>query len=71
MNNMNIYRNSDGKKPWWRSKTIWFNVVTVLLGFIQIVNQHFVIPPEWLAYIMGLGNVILRFITETKLTSTK
>lgn len=72
MNNMNnIYstNNKDGQKPWYKSKTIWFNVITMLLGCFQLVNQTFPIPAQYLAYINAGGNLILRFITDTKLTS--
>jgi hypothetical protein len=61
-------------KPWYESKTVWFNVITMLLGIIPIVGafvkliepQTAVVIDGVLAMVAGIGNVILRvwFTTE-------
>lgn len=28
-------------KPWWQSKTIWSDVVTVLMGALPLVDKQF------------------------------
>ena len=56
-------------KPWYMSKTIWINVLTVLVTSITIYEG--VMPQAWLAYIVpGLAvvNVILRFLTTGQIT---
>ena len=56
-------------KKWYQSKTVWFNVVVFLVGFLALPEFVKVIPATWLPYdILGgaLGNLILRiFFTTT------
>jgi len=54
-------------KKWYTSKTLWFNAVTILLGFIAVINQTFPFDAEFLALLNGFGNVILRFLTTKPL----
>jgi len=55
-------------KPWFTSKTLWFNVITIALGSLEIITKTYPIDPGILAIIMGLGNVILRFISGNAIT---
>ena len=55
-------------KSIWSSKTFWFNVITILLGFAEVVAKTYPIPPEVLALIIGLGNLVLRMITSQPVT---
>lgn len=70
----------DKAKPFWRSKTIWFNFFMGLVAFagemINLLTQFEVlgVPPEWIAIartvltvIILVGNVILRVITREPL----
>jgi len=54
-------------KSFLRSRTLWFNVVTILLGVVQVVSNVYYIPTDILALINGIGNVLLRFLTKEKL----
>jgi len=54
-------------KRWYASKTLWFNVITIMLGILQVVTDVYPIDPALLAMLMGIGNVLLRFFTTTKL----
>ena len=55
-------------KPWYESKTVWFNLITMLLAIFPIVGAFVkVIEPSTaviidavLAMVAGIGNVILR-----------
>ncbi len=47
-----------------KSKTLWFNVITIAIGIVQVVAKTYPIPTEVLALIVGVGNVILRMFTE-------
>ena len=63
------------KKPWWKSKTLWANLVGVALlvakyfGLIGAAD----IPPEYaVTGIIGFViNMILRIVSNKKLTATK
>jgi hypothetical protein len=54
-------------KKWWKSKTVWFNVVS---GAIVICNELAgkVIPTEVATSVVVVGNVVLRFLTHDALT---
>ena len=54
-------------KPFWKSKTLYFNLVTILLGVVQVVSNVYYIPTDILALINGVGNVFLRFLTSEKI----
>jgi hypothetical protein len=55
-------------KNWWQSKTVWVNVLTVLMGVVGFMAGHEVIKahPEFVAVLIaaqGGVNVLLRFFT--------
>lgn len=50
-------------KNWWKSKTLWFNFVVLVIGVVEVVTQVYVIPPDVLVLVDGVGNVLLRFLT--------
>lgn len=63
-------------KPWYQSKTIWFNALVLVLGAVEVnfklLEQH--IPGSVftvLAFVLSVGNVLLRFITTTALVVPK
>ena len=55
-------------KPWWHSRTVWFNTITAILASLELsfgVLQP-VLPPQWYAavvLVVTVGNIILRTIT--------
>ena len=59
------------KKPWYKSKTVWFNVLTiggaVLSGVAGLLpTLQLLIPPEVYAitlFTIGVGNIVLRTLT--------
>ena len=56
------------QKPWYASKTLWFNV---LGGFWFFIGPKIGVPeltPEVFSTIIFVGNIILRFITKTEVT---
>lgn len=60
---------SNNGKPWWKSKMIAFNVF-LGAGFevASLLGQEGIISPEKLALIMGIGNILLRIITNKPVT---
>jgi hypothetical protein len=50
-------------KQWFKSRTLWFNVITILIGVVQVIAKTYPIPVDVLALIIALGNMILRVIS--------
>lgn len=50
-------------KPFWQSKTFWWNMATLGLEVVQALGQVGVIPPGTLMIVNAVGNVVLRFVT--------
>jgi len=51
-------------KPFWKSKTIWFNVLAVIVVIAGIVGfDEFTPDPQLLSLAAVIGNIILRFAT--------
>ena len=51
-------------KSWWKSKTFWLNLAT--LGVASAVEQP---NPEALAQVLAVANIVLRFFTNSQLSS--
>lgn len=53
-------------KPWYKSKTVWFSVVTAALAGLNAYSGE-VQDPKQLNFVLGciaIGNVILRLVTK-------
>lgn len=56
-------------KPWYQSKTVWINALTLAALIISTMMQW----PElqqyatYLTYALAIVNLVLRFITNTQL----
>jgi len=55
-------------KPIWKSKTIWFNVITLTLGILEVINGVYLVDTQQLLLINGVGNLLLRYVTNTAVT---
>jgi hypothetical protein len=55
-------------KPWYLSKTLYFNIITIALGVLEVVTKTYPVSPELLAIIIGVGNMVLRFISGGAIT---
>lgn len=51
-------------KPAWKSKTLYFNLLTIALGVLEVYTGVYYVDPQLLALINGVGNVVLRFVTS-------
>lgn len=65
-------------KVWYTSKVLWFNALTLILaviGFLMVTQSAgglpFEVDPRWLIIISGVGNIILRFLTNAPVTGGK
>lgn len=50
-------------KKWWKSKTLWVNILSVVAIIVQDVTGNDILPPENQAAALGIINLILRSIT--------
>ena len=55
-------------KPIWKSKTMWFNAITLALGVLEIINGVYLVDSQQLLLINGVGNLLLRYVTNTAVT---
>lgn len=53
-------------KPWYQSKTVWTNVLSV--AAIGLNRYGAVLPPEYLALGLAAVNLGLRFLTTQAVT---
>lgn len=66
-------------KPWWQSRTVWFNVLTALLLLLDAFASSLgllqpLLPPAawpWVACTVTVINLWLRAITRSGLTWRK
>ncbi len=57
-------------KPFWMSKTLWFNVLSIIILVIEyfIANEMFPTLLQWESLAIIVINAVIRlFFTETKL----
>lgn len=61
----------EGKK-WYKSKTVWFNIITSVLTVVaSLQNSPLVSDPQIQAGVIlfiTIGNAVLRFITDEPIT---
>lgn len=51
------------RKVWWRSRTVWINVLMLLISILTVFQKSPMVSPESLIIANSIVNVILRFIT--------
>ncbi len=57
---------TEENKLWWKSKTLWVNIIALVAMIIQ-ANYGFIVAAEEQAAIIIVVNLILRAITKTGL----
>lgn len=55
------------QKEWWKSTTIWFNIILLVVAFIGELGNIIPLPAEFLAVTASIGNLLLRIKTVTGL----
>ena len=60
-------------KPWWKSRTLWFNALVAALAALE-ANARLIQPYVpgnvygWGVLILSVGNALLRFATSQKVS---
>lgn len=61
-------------KPWWRSRTVWFNVATLAVTIAGVVADPALALDSRIvagaAGVMTVGNVALRLLTNQPIAGT-
>ena len=62
-----------GTKPWWKSRTLWLNLLVLVLAAVEAKLQ--LLQPvlkvdvyTWLSFVLPLLNLVLRTVTAQPLT---
>lgn len=58
----------------WKSRTIWLNLVALVLAVLTLPQFNAVVPPDWLPMIGSVVaslNIVLRFFGGNPLTLGK
>lgn len=58
----------EAPKVWWKSKTLWFNVVLLIVAFVPHINTLIPLPSEFLELVALIGNIVLRLQTSASIT---
>jgi len=58
-------------KSLWKSKVFWFNTVSILLAAAQQLTHADVVPIEYVTLCVAVGNLVLRLLTDSKITLKK
>lgn len=53
-------------KKWWKSKTLWVNVISAMALAVQELSGNQVIDPKVAVYVLTTLNFVLRLITTQK-----
>lgn len=51
-------------KTWYKSKTVWIQVLAVIIGGVQALQGSAWINPEYQVAILAVLNIIVRLITN-------
>jgi hypothetical protein len=61
-------------KPWWKSKTVWINVLTLVVALVVAIQDH-----QWIktnpnlaaasTMLLAVINVFLRWLVDQPITS--
>ena len=55
-------------KKWYQSKTLWVNVVAIVIVGVQSLAGTSFVPTQIQVAIMAVLNIILRALTKTNIT---
>jgi hypothetical protein len=60
-------------KPFWESKVFWVNLVMAVIAILELATDALPLPEGsgvWLVFIIGVLNIVLRFVTVQPVSLT-
>lgn len=57
-------------KQWWKSKTVWLNVLAAIIAIVQALQGQAWISPEIQVLILAVLNALVRLLTNTAISGT-
>jgi len=58
-------------KPFWESKTFWLNVIAIAVLVADYLFTNQIIPAGIGVLVLGILNIVLRFLTSQPLSGSK
>ena len=55
-------------KKWWKSKVLWFNILSIIAMMLQTGSGILIAPAEIQVTLLAIVNVLLRSITNKNIT---
>jgi hypothetical protein len=55
-------------KKWWKSKVLWFNILSIIAMMLQTGSGISIAPAEIQVTLLAIVNVLLRSITNKNIT---
>ena len=55
-------------KKWWKSKVLWFNILSIIAMMLQTGSGILIAPAEIQVTLLAIVNVLLRSITKSNVT---
>lgn len=59
------------KKGWWKSTTVWVNVVPVVVLLIEYATKTYVLDPELVTILTAVANILNRLRAPQQIKSLK
>ena len=56
------------EKAWYKSKTVWVNVLGLIVMVVPLLSDYNILAPEKAGLILGVVNIVLRFVSPKQLT---
>ena len=57
-------------KSFWKSKTLWLNILATAVAIVQAIQGQPWINPEYQVFILAVLNAIVRLLTNTAISGT-
>ena len=67
---MEVKKEETKMKKWYASKSVWLNILAVVVTVVQAIQGEAWINPEYQVFILAVLNAIVRLLTNTSISGT-